>query len=100
MYWFPCNLLRANAAFLVAIVVLLVLVANGVDAQERGKPRLGVNLRDLTPEAAYVLGVPFPGGLQVGAVFDGSPAKAAGMQPGDIVVMVDGRKVFDTPALM
>jgi membrane-associated protease RseP (regulator of RpoE activity) len=100
MYWFPCILLRANAAFLAAVVLLLVLVANGVEAQERGRPRLGVNLRDLTPEAAYVLGVPFPGGLQVGAVFDGSPAKAAGMQPGDIIVMVDGRKVFDTPALM
>lgn len=100
MYGFRCILSRANAAFLATVVLLLVLVANGVEAQERGRPRLGVNLRDLTPETAYVLGVPFPGGLQVGAVFDGSPAKAAGMLPGDIIVMVDGRKVFDTPALM
>lgn len=100
MFGFRCILSRANAVFLAAVVLLLVLVANGAEAQERGRPRLGVNLRDLSPDAAYVLGVPFPGGLQVGAVFDGSPAKEAGMLPGDIIVMVDGRKVFDTPALM
>ena len=100
MFGFRCILLRVNAALFAAVVLLLALVANGVEAQERGRPRLGVNLRDLTPEAAHVLGVPFPGGLQVGSVFDGSPAKAAGMLPGDIIIMVDGRKVFDTPALM
>jgi hypothetical protein len=100
MFEVRCILLRANTAFFAAVVLLLSLVANGVEAQERGRLRLGVNLRDLSPEAAHMLGVPFPGGLQVGAVFDGSPAKAAGMLPGDIIIMVDGRKVFDTPALM
>jgi membrane-associated protease RseP (regulator of RpoE activity) len=100
MFGFRCILPRANAAFFASLVLLLALAANGVEAQERGRPRLGVNLRDLTPEAAHMLGVPFAGGLQVGAVFDGSPAKAAGMLPGDIIIMVDGRKVFDTPALM
>ncbi len=99
MFGFRCVLSRANAAFFAAVVLLPVLVANGVEAQERGRPRLGVNLRDLSPEAAYVLGVPFPGGLQVGEVFDGSPAKAAGMLPGDVIFMADGRKIYDTLAL-
>ncbi len=100
MFRFRCVLLRAHAAFCATVVLVLVLIANGAEAQERGGLKLGVSLRDLSPEAAYVLGVPFPGGLEVGAVHDGSPAKAAGMWPGDIIIMAGGRKVFDTPALM
>ncbi len=100
MFGFRCVLLRVHAAFFTAAVLVLVLAANGVEAQERGRLKLGVSLRDLSPEAAYVLGVPFPGGLEVGAVYDGSPAKAAGIWPGDIIIVVDGRKAFDTATLM
>ena len=100
MFGFHCVSLRVNAAFFAAAALVLALAANGVEAQDRVRPKLGVSLRDLSPEAAAHLGVPFPGGLEVGAVYEGSPAKAAGMLPGDIIFMVDGRKVFDTLALM
>ncbi len=92
--------MRASAVFLAAMALALVPVIGCAEAQDRGKPRLGVSLRDLSPDTAYELGVPIPGGLEVGTVSDGSPAKAAGIMPGDIIIMADGRKVLDTPALM
>ena len=99
MFGFRCVLLRANGALFAAIALVFVLAGNGAEAQDRGRPRLGVSLRDLSPEAAAHYGVPFPGGLEVGAVYDGSPAKAAGMLTGDVIFMADGRKIYDTLAL-
>ena len=36
-------------------------------------------------------------GLEVVVVFDGSPAKRAGIQPGDLITRVDGRNVVGVP---
>ena len=91
--------IHAKAAFFAAIALVFALAAGGARAEEPGVPRLGVSLRDLSPEAVAGRGVPFPGGLEVGAVFDGSPAKSAGLLPGDIIVMVEGLMVRDTVAL-
>ncbi len=91
---------RASAVFPAAMALAFMSIASGAEAQDRDKPRLGVSLRDLSPDTAYELGVPISGGLEVGRVSSNSPADAAGIMPGDIIIMVDGQKVLDTPALM
>ncbi len=91
---------RASAIYLGAMALAFASITSGAEAQDPGRPRLGLSLRDLSPDTAYEYGVPIPGGLEVGRVSRGSPADAAGIMPGDIIIMVDGRKVLDTPALM
>jgi carboxyl-terminal processing protease len=41
---------------------------------------------------------PPPAGLEVGPVFDASPAQRAGLKPGDVIVAVDGRLLRGVPA--
>src|SRR5262249_13718663 len=54
--------------------------------------RLGVEISDLTPEDERQLDVRGPGALVV-AVEPDSPAARAGVQPGQVIVEVGGRKV-------
>ncbi len=52
---------------------------------------LGIALQDITPAMKEGLGLPVDSGLIVADVFDGGPAAAAGMRPGDVIVSLDGR---------
>jgi serine protease Do len=57
---------------------------------------LGVGIQPLTPELAGKFGVKENEGVLVNEVFEGDPAHKAGIQPGDIILNVDGQSV-DTP---
>jgi len=57
----------------------------------RGK--LGVFIQPLTPELAQSFGVARPTGALVSSVEKGGPAEKAGVQPGDVVLAVNGRPV-------
>lgn len=62
---------------------------------------LGVQIRDVTPEEATAAKLPTIAGVTVGD-FDGSassPAKAAGLMPGDVIVAVEGAPVDRVGAL-
>ncbi len=55
---------------------------------------LGVTVRDATTEDASYAGLPSVAGVRVEDYgSDDSPAKRAGIQPGDVIVSVDGRPV-------
>lgn len=57
---------------------------------------LGVNIADLTPEAAQLLGVDENiRGAVIGFVQEGSPADKAGIQKNDIVTEINGEAVRD-----
>ncbi|MFW5641351.1 MAG: Do family serine endopeptidase [Roseicyclus sp.] len=73
-------------------------MARAVMAQlaEHGEVRrgqLGVAIQDLTPDLALALGLEATGGAVVTRVEPGSPAAAAGLEAGDVVVAVNGRPV-------
>src|SRR6185503_9984064 len=51
---------------------------------------LGVSIQRLTPELARSFGAKTAQGALISAVMDGEPAAKAGLQPGDIVVSVNG----------
>ncbi len=60
---------------------------------------LGVQLGDLTPEAAKKLGIESLEGAFVGRVNPGSPAAKAGIRPMDVIVEWDGQPIRDATEL-
>ena len=55
--------------------------------------RIGVQIQDLTPEIAEALGTTHQKGALVAQVLPGTPAEAAGIQRGDVVVEMNGEAV-------
>ncbi len=62
------------------------------------RPWLGAKLQAVTPEIADSLGLKRPAGALVASVTNGSPAAAAGLRTGDLIVMVDTQPVDDPNA--
>jgi serine protease Do len=60
---------------------------------------LGVSLQPLTPELAKSFGVGPNVGALVSEVLDDTPARKAGLRPGDIVTSIPGKTVGDSRAL-
>lgn len=54
------------------------------------KPWVGISMQDVTPDMAEQWGFPVKRGVLVADVISGSPAAAAGIIPGDIIVEIDG----------
>jgi S1-C subfamily serine protease len=65
------------------------LVANG----EVHRGRLGVQVKDLTPELADSMGIAARQGAIIDFVDVLSPAQKAGLAPGDVILSVDGQPV-------
>jgi serine protease Do len=57
------------------------------------RPYLGVRLREVTAASAEVYGLPRTEGVEIRFVEEGSPAAAAGIELGDVVVGIEGRRV-------
>ncbi len=68
--------------------------------QVSARPRLGVQLQSLTDQLAEYFGVSERGGVLISAVREGSPASAAGLRAGDVVVAFDGEEIEDAGDLM
>ncbi|CAN5204852.1 Do family serine endopeptidase [soil metagenome] len=56
---------------------------------------LGVNITALRPDIAEALGIDADEGALVSQVLDGSAADEAGIEAGDVIVEVNGRKIDD-----
>ncbi len=63
------------------------------------RPWLGADLQPVTADLAEGLGLATPRGVLVAGVDPSSPAAAAGLKSGDLVVSVDGTNVDDVGAL-
>lgn len=95
---------RRRAAGRVAAVsaLALLLLASGADAGEQWG-WLGVRIRDLTEqeteELTKRLGIREGYGVLIAQVMKETPAEAAGLRDGDLVVAIDGRPIVETRAL-
>ena len=58
---------------------------------------LGVSIQDLSPELAQQFGITETKGVLVSEVLDGSPAKRAGLDRGDVILEYD-RKPVESPS--
>jgi serine protease Do len=56
---------------------------------------LGVNIQRVTPEIAETFGLDRARGAMVIRVSEDSPAEAAGLEPGDLILTFDGQEVAD-----
>ena len=54
---------------------------------------LGVGIQELTPALEKSFGLKDQGGVLVADVFKDSPAEKAGIEPGDVITLFDGKKV-------
>ena len=75
-----------------------VNMADAVSSQliefgEVQRGQLGVKIQDFTPDLAKALGIDGATGAVITQVMPDSAAEAAGLQPGDFIVSVDGRTV-------
>ena len=61
----------------------------------RGKPLLGIEMIETTPELREAMGGSKDAGVLVGKVLAGSAAEKGGLKVGDLVLAVDGDKVAD-----
>ncbi len=70
---------------------------------ERGRVVRGwvgiTRIADVTPENQDEVGAPSPEGVVILEMLRGSPADRAGLQPGDVVVGIDGRPVREATQL-
>jgi len=70
-----------------------------VEYGEVQRGQLGVNIQDLNPDLAQAFGIERTQGAVVTQVLPGSPAEAAGIKTGDVVIAVDGREVVSAADL-
>ena len=59
----------------------------------KGRPMIGVSVREITPELAYYNNLLVEEGLYIMSVTEGSGAANAGLQRGDIITKFDGQKI-------
>ncbi len=71
------------------------LIAHG----EVKRGRLGVQVDDLTPDIAEALHIEAPGGAVISRVEPGSPARKAGLRPGDVIIAIDDAPVLNSSDL-
>ena len=61
---------------------------------------IGVEAQEITPEIAESFGLPDANGALIAGVLRGSPADAAGIRPGDVLLGVGGKPVHDPQAML
>lgn len=75
------------------------LVQQLLEFGEVKRGALGIAAQPLTAELAQAFNVPTRYGVIIGSVEASSPAEKAGLQAGDVITSIDGRKVRDVKAV-
>jgi serine protease DegQ len=88
-----------NVGFAISIDAAIPVVKEILNEPAEERAWMGVDIQDLTPELAQQLDLSITEGVLVAGTFDGSPAEAAGINPGDVIVSIDGAEISDIVAL-
>jgi len=86
-------------SFAIPIDIAMNTVAQLKEKGRVTRGRIGVEITDVSKEAAESFGLPKPGGALVNSVEKGGPAAKAGVETGDIIIKVDGREVHTSAEL-
>jgi len=72
-----------------------IVVQSALQGGKVKRPWLGASLQPVTPDIADSLGLDRPAGALIKKVQGKGPAALAGLEPGDVIVAVDGRAIAD-----
>jgi serine protease Do len=86
-------------AFAIPIDVAMNTVSQIRDKGRVTRGRIGVQIQEVTRESAEAFGLKQAGGALVNSVEKDGPAEKGGVEPGDIIVKVDGKDVTSSNAL-
>ena len=86
-------------AFAIPIDVAMSAVNQLKDKGRVTRGRIGVQIQEVTKETAEAFGLKQTAGALVNSVEKGGPAEKAGVEPGDIILKVDGRDVANSSTL-
>ena len=92
---FSPNGASAGIGFAVPSDLVSTIVADLEDDGQIDRGWLGVQLRPVSEDVASVLGLQDGQGTMIEKVMEGTPARTAGLQSGDIVLSFDGIKIED-----
>ena len=81
--------------FAVPVNMARAVMGQLLEHGEVRRGRLGISLQDLTPDLARAMNLELRGGALVAAVEPGTPAASAGLEPGDVIVQVNGEPIRD-----
>ena len=84
---------NVGIGFAVPVNIATVVMDQLVEHGEMQRGRIGVVIQNLTLDLAEALGLDIERGALVSRVESGSPAEAAGLQAGDVIVAVNGAEV-------
>ena len=84
---------NVGIGFAVPVNIATAVMHQLAEHGEMQRGRIGVMIQDLTPDLAEALGLEIERGALVSRVESGSPAEAAGLHAGDVIVAVNGAKV-------
>jgi serine protease Do len=89
-----------NIGFAVPVSTLQSVLPQLRDKGKVSRGYIGVNISNIDFDRAQAFGLSEAGGALVTQVVDDSPADKAGVEHGDVVLAVDGRKVGETRDLI
>ncbi|MCA1841162.1 MAG: S1C family serine protease [Actinomycetota bacterium] len=89
-----------NIGFAIAITPAKAIVDQLINSGKITRPFLGVSMVDVTPEVAAQQNLTVKEGALVAQVVVDSPAGDAGMQAGDVIIEIDGKKITDADGAM
>ena len=84
---------NVGIGFAVPVNIATAVMDQLAEHGEMQRGRIGVVIQDLTPDLAEALDLDIERGAIVSRVESGSPAEAAGVRAGDVIVAVGGSKV-------
>jgi serine protease DegQ len=90
---------NVGIGFAVPINMAKSIVEQLIEFGEVRRGLLGVNIQDFTPDVAEALKMDLDGGAVVSRVEPGSAADEAGIQPGDVIVGVNGSEIVSASDL-
>lgn len=75
------------------------VIKSAISGNALVRPWLGASSSTVTSDMAKALNLDRPAGAIVDDIWESGPADKAGLQPGDVIVEVDGQPVFDAQTL-
>lgn len=80
--------------FAIPINKAMVILNRLIKGNKINKSYLGLRVQQLTEELSYYFEYPFDYGILVADVEEGSPADKGGIKSGDIVIALQGKKIY------